>query len=66
MNFTQRADARNDDETLLRDSYVDRLAWLPILRYERERRAAACLLGIRVSTLDALVELRRREIGRVQ
>jgi putative DNA primase/helicase len=44
------------------DAEVARLAALPPLAYEREREAAAKLLGVRVSILDQSVEAKRAEL----
>jgi hypothetical protein len=44
------------------DSEIDRLARLDLLAYDREREQAADRLGIRVGTLDRLVEQRRHKL----
>lgn len=45
------------------DAELLRLAKLPIIEYERERKAAADALGMRTSMLDRVVEMKRHEQG---
>ena len=45
------------------DAELERLAKLSLLKYERERETAAKRLALRTSTLDKLVEAKRKELG---
>jgi putative DNA primase/helicase len=45
------------------DAELARLAKLPLVEYERARKAAAQALGFRASTLDLLVASKRMELG---
>jgi putative DNA primase/helicase len=45
------------------DAAIERLAKLPTLDYERERKDAAKALGIRASILERLVKAKRVELG---
>jgi hypothetical protein len=45
------------------DAEIERLAKLPLVEYERARKAAAEKLGVRASMLDKLVIAKRAELG---
>jgi hypothetical protein len=45
------------------DAEIERLAKLPLLQYEQERKAAAEKLGVRVPVLDDLVALARAKLS---
>ena len=45
------------------DAEIQRLAKLSLLKYERERAAAATRLSLRTPTLDKLVVAKRKELG---
>ena len=45
------------------DAEIERLAKLSALQYERERKAAAELLGLRASLLDKVIAAKRAEFG---
>ena len=55
---TQTAAERSGD-----DAEIARLAALPQVTYDRERKAAADLLGVRASSLDRLVREQRAKLG---
>jgi putative DNA primase/helicase len=45
------------------DAEIERLAKLPLVEYERARKAAAEKLGVRTSMLEKLVKAKRTELG---
>ena len=54
---SEAADPVDDDAELVR------LAKLPLVEYERARKAAAEALGVRASMLDRLIAMKRTELG---
>ena len=51
------------EDVAVNDAILNELASLPLIEYDRRRQAEAERLGVRVSTLDAEVEKRRRVHG---
>ena len=60
---TSADDAKPDEEESEISIEISRLAKLPVIKYEQERKAAAEALGVRASVLDRLVQDERARLG---
>ena len=60
---TSADDAKPDEEKNETSIEISRLAKLPLIKYEQERKAAAEALGVRASVLDQLVQVERARLG---
>jgi hypothetical protein len=54
---------REKDDSSDDDAEIERLAKLPLLEYDRARKAAAEKLGVRATMLERLVKAKRAELG---